>query len=277
MPAFRGLFMNLDRNQARLASMAQHLVDVGMAGRYQRFPAVDGRTLGPEYVTKLDRGNLGLWLSHERLLAANKSSDAHLHVLEDDALLPKDAEVCFAKLLAGVEKGFPDWDMIFTDVLVNLEFPLFQLIAKCKKSYLQMGQLTCFPLKDILFSCAASFFISRKSIDKYLRLIEGRWTEGMPVDIHLRNLINQGSLNAYVTLPFATSLSENADESDIRGGLDLSRKVLNLYRASLFKDADLDHLAKELRRLTASTKVSDLAECYLEAAKFALSDQWIHF
>ena len=277
MSAFRGFFINLDRNQARSASMTQHLADVGMAARYQRVPAVDGRTLGAEYVTQLDRGNLGLWLTLERLLSANKSSDAHLHLLEDDVLLPKDAEACFAKLLAGVDKGAPDWDLIFTDVVLNLDFRIFQLIAKFRESFLQKGELRCFPLNGVTFACTPSIFINRKSIDKYDRLLEGRWTEGLPIDIFLRTLIDRGSLNAYLTLPFATSLSQNTSESDIRGGLDLSRKVMNLYRASLFKDADLDYLAKELRRLTATAKVSNLAECYLEAAKFALSDRWVQF
>jgi GR25 family glycosyltransferase involved in LPS biosynthesis len=277
MPSFRGFFINLDRNQARSASMTQHLVEVGMAGRYQRVSAVDGRTLGAEYVTKLDRGNLGLWLTHERLLSANKSSEAHLHILEDDVLLPKNAEGCFAKLLAGVDKGAGDWDVIFTDVLLNPDFATFQLIASWRESYLQEGELRCLSLRGISFACTPSIFINRNSIDKYYRLLAGRWTEGMPIDIYLRTMIGQGSLNAYVTLPFATSLSQNTNESDIRGGLDLSRKVMNLYRASLFKDAYLDHLANELRRLTATAKVSDLAECYLAAVKFALSDQWVQF
>ncbi|MGD0389974.1 MAG: hypothetical protein ABSC42_13580 [Tepidisphaeraceae bacterium] len=277
MPDFRGFFINLDRNQARSASMMRRLADVGMAARYQRIPAVDGRKLGAEYVTTLDRGNLGLWLTLERLLAANKSSDAHLHLLEDDVLLPKDAEACFAKLLAGVDRGAPDWDLIFTDVQLNLDFATYQSIAKWREFYLQKSELRCLSLKGMVFSGTPSIFVNRKSIDKYHRLLDGRWTEGMPIDIYLRTMIGRGSLNAYLTLPFATCLSENTIESDIRGGLDLSRKVLNLYRASLFKDADLDHLAKELRRLTATAKVTGLAACYLEAMKFALSDQWVQF
>ena len=277
MSDFRGFVINLDRNQARAASMKQHLMDVGMADRYERFPAVDGRTLGAEYVTKLDRGNLGLWLTHERLLWANRSSEAHLHILEDDALLPKDAEVCFAKVLAALEKATPDWDLVFTDVFLNLDFASFELLAKCKESYLQQGELRCYSLKHFAFACTSSLFVNRTSIEKYLRVIEGRWTEGTPIDIFLRTEIRRGSLNAFITLPFATSLSEKTNESDIRGGLDVSRRVLNLYRAAWFKDADLDHLARELRRLTGTVKVSGLSDCYLEACKFVLSDQWVGF
>jgi hypothetical protein len=224
--------------------MMRQLAEVGITDIYQRFPAVDGRTLGAEYVTKLDRGNLGLWLTHERLLAANNSIDSHLHLLEDDALFPKDADICFTNLLAAADKEFPDWDLIFTDVFLNLDFGIFELINKCRESHRQNGGLKLYSLKNAPFAGSSSFFINRNSIKKYLRVLEGRWAEGMPIDIFLRTRINQGLLNAYVTLPFATSLSRSTNESDIRGELDLSRMVLNLYRA---------------------------------AAKFILSDQWVGF
>jgi hypothetical protein len=238
---------------------------------------VDGQTLGAEYVTTLDRGNLGLWLTHERLLAANKSSHAHLHLLEDDAVLPNDANVCLGDLLARADRDFPDWDVIFTDIFVDMSFAMFQLLAKCRADYLQDGKGSLFPMKGYLFAGTSSLLINAKSIDKYLGLIEGCWTEGMPIDIFLRTRVKQGLLNAYVTLPFATSLSENTSESDIRGGLDHSRRVLNVYRRAWFKDAEVGLLAEGLRGLMVTEKVSGLAECYLEMAKFVLSDQWVGF
>ncbi len=96
---YRGFFINLDRNTKRRTAVEQNLTDVGLANVYQRVPAVDGRALGPEYVTELDRGNLGLWLTHERLLAAHRSSTTHLHLMEDDALLPADAKHCLNDML----------------------------------------------------------------------------------------------------------------------------------------------------------------------------------
>jgi len=277
MPAFRGFFINLDRNKARCEAMTRHLADIGLAAEYQRLPAVDGQTLGADYVTKLDRGNLGLWLTHERLLAANKSSDTHLHLLEDDAFLPKDAAVCFPSLLEKTDKEIPDWDVIFTDIMVDMSVWMFQLLTKCRQEYQQNGQFRVFSLKTYPFAGTSSLFINAKSIDKYLRLIEGRWTEGTPIDIFLRSQVKQGLLNAYLTVPFATSLSEHTGSSDIRGGLDLSRSVVNLYRVAWFKDSDLSKVGEALRRLTATAKKSDLTECYLEAVKFLLSDQWVGF
>ena len=184
MSAFRGFYINLDRNQARSASMTQQLADVGMAGRYERFPAVDGRALGAEFVTALDRGALGLWLTHERLLSANRSSDAHLHVMEDDVLLPRDADVCFANVLATADRDFSDWDLIYTDIMLNLDFGLFELIKKCKEMHRENGKLKLGSLKSAPFACTSSFFINRKSIDKYLQLDSGTMDRGRS-DRHL--------------------------------------------------------------------------------------------
>jgi GR25 family glycosyltransferase involved in LPS biosynthesis len=277
MPTFRGFFINLDRNKARLESMTKQLAEVGMSDRYERFPAVDGRTLGAEYAATLDRGALGLWLTHERLLSANKSSDAHLHLLEDDTVLPKDAAACFADLLAQAETDCPDWDVILTEMFVDMSFSMFRLLAKWKEEYQQEGKVRLLPVKSYPSAGTTSLFINAKSIGKYLGMIEGRWTDGAPIDLFLRGQINRGFLNAYITVPFATTLPDNSIESDIRGGLDVSHKVVSEYRRAWFKDADLTKSAREMRRLTATAKVSSLTECYLEAVKFVLSDQWVQF
>jgi hypothetical protein len=84
-------------------------------------------------------------------------------------------------------------------------------------------------------------------------------------------------LNAYATLPFATSVSEKASDSDIRGNLDRSRQVLNVYRRAWFKNADFPALSEELRRLSADAKVTPMTDCYIQAARFVLSDQWVGF
>lgn len=71
-------------NEKRRNFLTRHLEEIGVASRYQRFDAVDGRAVAHEYPTILDPGNLGLWLSHEKLLQANSAQDQHLHIIEDD-------------------------------------------------------------------------------------------------------------------------------------------------------------------------------------------------
>jgi len=277
MPGFHGFYINLDRNTARAAEMSRQLAETGLAERYQRLPAIDGSSVAAGHATELDPGNLGLWLSHERLTFANRSSPLHLHILEDDALLPKDAAASFSDLLAQADAEHPDWDILFTEIYVELNINLFQMILKLKEEQRRGGGVKLYSARGYPFACTSSLFINAKSIDKYFRLIEGKWVKATPIDLYLRAAIQQGALNAYATLPFVTSLSDQTSDSDIRGELDLSRRVMNVYRRSLFKDADERQLAEEMRRLTAGAKLSPIAECYLDAVKFVLSDQWVHF
>jgi len=277
MPDFHGFYINLDSNAARATAMSRQLVDTGLTERYQRFPAVNGGSLAAGYATELDPGNLGLWLSQERLTFANRSSPLHLHILEDDVLLPGDAASRFSNLLAQTDAEHPDWDILFTEIFVELSINLFQAILQCKEEHRRTGAVKLYSARGYPFACTSSLFINARSIDKYFRQIEGKWIKGMPIDLYLRASIQQGALNAYVTLPFVTSLSDQTNESDIRGGVDLSRQVLNIYRRSLFKDANEGQLAEEMRRLTAGAKISPFADCYVNAVKFVLSDQWVHF
>ena len=275
--SFRGCFINLDQNQQRLALMTRQLADAGLAEAYERAPAVNGFTLGPEYKTNLDRGSLGLWLTHERLVAAHQSRDLHLHILEDDALIPIDAAHSFSVLLEAADRTTPDWEIIFTDMLFKPDTVLQRSLSRAMEIYRQTRELCLTSLKRVPFSCMSSFFVNRKSVEKYLNLLSGRWREGKPIDLHVRSLIMAGKLASYVCLPFATSISSESDRSDIRGDLDISRAVMNLYRRSIYKDADLKSLREEFDRLTAGLEVSDFDEFFLQITRFFLSSRFAAF
>src|SRR5580704_6564435 len=138
---YRGFFINLASNQKRLASITKNLSDVGLASVYQRYPAVDGRALGKEYVTELDRGNLGLWLTHERLLSDNRGSPHHLHIIEDDAQLPADAARCLNDMLDTADRALKSWDIIFTEAFLPAEIFCFKTIFKFKQSFQKRREL----------------------------------------------------------------------------------------------------------------------------------------
>jgi GR25 family glycosyltransferase involved in LPS biosynthesis len=274
-PPFRGFFINLDRNRARLHQMNTQLADLGMTALYTRIAAVDGSTLGPEYQTELDRGNLGLWLTHERLIEANRASDRHLHIMEDDALLPKDTLANFSIILDRADKNFPAWDLLFTEIYLQMGVAIFRVVAKAKEAFQQHGQVGLAPLKQIPFAGTSSIFINKRSLDKYLRLMKGNWTKGYPIDLFLRSLVAGGALNALVTLPFLTTLSPTTTDSDIRGELNAGHLVLNIYRRAAFKDADIPALNREIEELSKDLNVSDLAGVYLKVLRYCLSDKQV--
>jgi hypothetical protein len=277
MSDYRGYYINLERNEARRTRLESNLAQCGVADKYTRVPATDGRTLGTQYQSKLKPGELGLWLTHERILQDNPKDQLHLHIIEDDAVLPDDAAQSLRPVVATADAGLPDWDLLFTEVLLPFDSPIFDEIVKAKQKYDLSKQLSFYPLKRFPFSCMSSIFVKAASVAKLRAAIEGRWHDGPPIDNYIRALIYQGALTAYLTLPFCTTLSPQMNDSDIQGMVDLSQRVANVYRRAAFKDADIQSLQSELKTLTEGSSVSGLSQLYIDVLRFRLSDKFMSF
>jgi GR25 family glycosyltransferase involved in LPS biosynthesis len=273
---YRGFFLNLQRNEQRRAALVSHLEAIGAEKRYERFEAVEGKTVAAEHPTKLDPGNLGLWLSHERLLA-DVGRDQHVHILEDDAFLARDAVKVIAATLAHIDEKIPTWDLLFTDTFVQAQTGVFHQFLMKMREFVTSGTFTVLNLASIPFACTTSMLINKASIDKYLDVMKGNWKVGRPIDIFIRQQVVKGNLNAYVTVPFITTLSADSSNSDIRGDMDRSRRIYDTLRRGFFKEANMVELQKDMQKLIAGAKISPLIALYLNAEMFTLSDQFESF
>lgn len=275
---YQGVFLNLPRSEQRRAALLAHLADVGALARYQHCEAVDGRAVAAEHPTTLDPGNLGLWLSHEKVLETFAPAPSnHLHLIEDDALLPHGAVPLFDRVLTQLTAQIPDWDLLFTDVFLAPKTEFFLLLADKMKHYAETQAHTLLDLARLPFCCTTSFFINRASLGKYARLVAGHWKLGRPIDMHLRDLVHRGQLKAFLTVPFMTSISTQSTTSDINSKVTLSQHVCTLYRQAFFQEANLPALQAEMQKLTAGANSSPLLELYLSAERFSLSDQFERF
>jgi len=273
---YQGMFLNLQRNEQRRAALTRHLAEVGAAERYQRFEAIDGRTAAEQHEMKLQPGNVGLWLTHEKMLETiGASPGGHLHILEDDAVLPKNAVSQFDSLLTRIGGELPHWDLLFTDVFLAPHPGWFRLFAEKMRLHAETGAHTLIDLARIPFAGTSSLFVNKSSIGKYASLLAGNWRRGWPIDLYLRSLVNEGKLKAYLTVPYMTSISPESNMSDISGSLDHSRRVCEIYRRAFFQEANLVSLLTEMQLLTAQAKIPQLAGLYLHTESFMLSDQWI--
>ncbi|MEO6435563.1 MAG: hypothetical protein ABIP55_07350, partial [Tepidisphaeraceae bacterium] len=143
--------------------------------------------------------------------------------------------------------------------------------------FARTGQVQALPLKGIEWAGAASFFVRDRSVKKVADLLGDNWRLGVPSDLSLRQLVDQGKLTAWVTLPFLSSLSPHSTASDIRGPQDRARRVMDLYRRGFFIHADTDVLLAEMRALTSGAEIPGLAGLFVEATRYALSDRWEPF
>ena len=305
---YQGFYLNLDRNAERRTALVRHLEQLGVAERYQRLAAVDGRAVADQYVTKLDPGSLGVWLSHAKLVRIVADTKLHVHVIEDDTVFARNAIRNFEMMLEYADAQLTGWDLIFTDIHVPPDnFSLFRDLCRMRQCWEPKTKLTLTDLQPIVFACTSSFFLNRQSIGKYAELMSEKWKVGYPIDVYLRNLVHLGCLKAYLTVPFQTSVSRDALDSDIRGGLDASRVAATIYRRAFFEDANLQSLGAELQELTKdatllpdyrraffqdpalrtldaeiqglikSARLSPLAEIYVRTLLFTLTDRWVQF
>jgi len=105
-----GVYINLDRSEQRRREFEDEIARVGLTGRYRRFSAVDGASLGEP---PSSAGVRGCYESHLSILRARADPD-WLHIAEDDATFSR-----FAGLVLDAISTDPSWshfDLVFTNV-----------------------------------------------------------------------------------------------------------------------------------------------------------------
>jgi hypothetical protein len=225
--------------------------------------------------TNLAPGALGLWLTHEKIVEELAETTAHLHIIEDDVIVARRAGDLFSRVLEGADRQLGHWDLLFTETFVPLR--AFGAYRHAMERYFDTGEASFFDLSSYYAAGTTSFFLNRSSLARYAALIKGRWSAGLPIDIHLRQLIRDGELAAYVTIPFLSSISMQDEHSNIRGNLDTSRRICNVLRRGFFIDADLSGLVSQMKQLTHGVSVSPLVQLYLHAYAASASDKWENF
>ena len=222
---------------------------------------------------------MGLWLTHLQLLEAAHDTQVHLHLIEDDTVLARNAVERIEKVLAHVDVQFPDWDLIFTDAFITTQdVDVFCLLHRLIQQGDQTGTHALVDLHAIRWGGASSVLINKNSVGKLAALLANEWQHHLPIDLYLRHLVHTGKLKAYLTVPFLTSISPDSQQSDIRGAVSRSVAVAGAYRRAFFLDADLPALFAEIQELTSDMeKPTLLREIYLRTLQYRLSDRWEHF
>ncbi len=272
---YRGVFINLAESERRRNALLSNLSAAGVSSWYTHFPAINGMAEATNFPTKLDPGALGLWLTHEKIVEKFGDGTEHLHILEDDVVVASDAKSLFPMALQTADQHFGDWDLLFTETFVPFE--LFETYRPLMQKFYAKRQFSCLDLTSCYASGMTSFFLNRKSIEKYAKLIKDKWSIGIPIDIYLRQLLRKRELRALVTVPFLSSISAESNQSNIRGQLDMSRQVCDVFRRGFFVGADLNELVEEMRRLTRGTAASPLVQLYLSGYAFSRSDKYLNF
>ena len=275
---FRGRYINLDRNSARRTALEENLRQAGVADRYARFAGVDGIEAKRSRQTSLRPGYLGNWLSHERLAHEHRDQGEHLHLLEDDAVLPAaDAGPLFEEVLRRADAEIEGWDLLFTETAPSIETRAYVALAEHVLAYARTRHIAFVPLASLDFAGMSSYFVNRRSLTTYSDLIADGWRHGVPIDLFLREKVHRGELRAYVTAPFLTTVSDLSAESDVLGQHDFAHAVLDLYRQCFYIRANLPALSAKLATLARDSRIHPLHSIFITAHAAALSEDWKNF
>jgi len=242
---YRGFYINLDRAVLRREQMEQRLADAGLAGRYERFCAIDGRTItyGPEALP--GSAALGCTLSHLSLIKSQQGADLHIHILEDDAVLHPEIGRVLENFVALKQED--QWDVLMTDIFVPPDVYLFKHLHKSYRELSATGSLSFFDIGTWEFACASSYFVNKNSIEKFVQMMEHQFPAETPYDLRIRELAKQKMLKVFLCFPFFSTVSELSTDSNIAGGF---QHVLPLteYRRSFYVSPDFESISRNLAR-----------------------------
>ena len=191
---YHGFYINLDSNATRRSVLEHHLAEQAdgavPAHCCCRWPARSQINTPPSLIP-------AIWAYGSAITRCSRPATRamrHWHVVEDDAVFCRNALNQFDDLLRTADAKLGDWDLIFTDIHVNTsDIGMFAMLAAKMHHCQQNRGYTLLDLEQIPFACTSSFFINRRSIDKYAGLLADNWSLGVPIDLYLRDLCKRES------------------------------------------------------------------------------------
>jgi GR25 family glycosyltransferase involved in LPS biosynthesis len=246
-------YINLAKATDRKARL-EHNFDQTKQGQWalSRFNAVDVEQVRSWAVQgRLKETEKACFLSHRSIIAQQATSDAgeSMLVLEDDALLGTQTFAALDEFLENSKRNHLEWDVVFTDICVPLAETMVQMIRL--RSQLVASQRTqLIDLKQFVFGGATAYLVNGASINKLHQLLQSEPQLDVAYDIYLRKLIHQGALKGYCLFPFVTSLSSEAEASQIQSqGTQVTDLIWNTFRRMTWRERNVSLLDGDIQAI----------------------------
>jgi GR25 family glycosyltransferase involved in LPS biosynthesis len=186
--------------------------------------------------------------SHRAALGGCLQDEDPVLIVEDDAVFSPQTFGVLDGLLA---RG-GDWDLIFTDAAL-CDFNLMVHLASRRDGMTARGEYLPVDLMGRSYFGATAYAVRGSSKRRLHAALAEAVTLDRPYDLFLRDLIHSGEFKAAVAFPFLTSLSPQADGSQIQGGeARVFDTTLNAYRRLMYVARDLDQCRADAERLCAA-------------------------
>jgi len=233
-------FINLDREPERRRCLRQNFEQQRAQGWFlTRIDAVDARDCAARPVGGGVRAaEKACFLSHRLALQAALEAPGHALILEDDVMFGPTSCARIDGAIAGLAPQA--WDLIFTDMVIPHP-PLMTALLHMRRQLGGAGEQTLLDVNALNF-CGATAYVVNQAFKQRLFELLAVESIDMPYDLYLRGMIQQGLARALVVFPFATTLSDLGDRSQVQTGekIDL---FWNAFRRFIWADRDLEQVA----------------------------------
>ena len=284
--SFVGRFINMDASTGRREAFERGLEQLGQAGRYTRFAAVDGRGVDVGRST-LPPSEMGCMLSHYQCVLEAAERDGLTHIVEDDVVFAAEAVPILDQILRDTD---PSWDLLFTDIIVPVNFDTLLTLVSCWRAAGMEGtapprrpsSIHYLDLAQIPFSGAASYLLSNSGARKLAPLMAAELAKGatMQVDMLHRWAVNKGALSAACTVPFLTSVDPAGIVSTTiadRNQHQASALALFVLRYYFFYGRSDEALRAMAAELGGAIAAGDDIDLLWPAIRYVLSENYVNF
>jgi len=186
------------------------------------------------------------YLSHIECARAAIDSDNHLLIAEDDTIFCGQTEAWANQLFTMLPEAA--WDVIFADIYVADSTRMPKLL-RIRHSCMTNNRLMVYGAEfwDGPWAGAGCYIINKRSKEKFVKVLETAQVI-TPFDLALREATRSRLLNGVIVFPFITSVSDEADKSQVRAADDMIETTLfHYFRRLIWVGAQHDE--DSLRRI----------------------------
>ena len=209
-----------------------------------------------------------VFLSHLTAIQQAGMEEEPSMVAEDDIKLLPDTIQTIKKIIPQLSEG--KWDIIYTDVIITT-LDLTNYFYRETRKNQQQRKLSLIPLHNKIYAGATGYIVNPISVKKILKIMSHSNIQNAPWDMTLRHHIHKRNIKAFVTVPFQTTVTEQANNSKNQLKDSIYTDILwNTIRKIITnpEEANQDHLIKDIQFLTAGLKkeeqmLGQLIACYL--------------
>lgn len=238
-------YINLDDAKARRDTLEANFAatcPTHIPCKLVRFPAISAKDKRVKSLSgsRSDKEKACILSHHDVILKSCQSDEPHW-IVEDDVHFCSQSFTAVFDFLDTFKDA--DWDILFTDI--DIRSPSDMIIFFSSLNNIENGHIGNANLSPFYFSSATSYIINPKRREKVSTTLTLPSSSTFIWDLYLSQLINQGKLIAFVTLPFVTGLSSHAIASQIQPAEDRTTDLLfHAFRKLMNVSSDVNDIKK---------------------------------